>query len=156
MALLHLICFLAAVISPSLADLDAFFNDPAFDNGAYGPYPVQTYQSTDIISPRPNILQWDRECDNGQYTFWTPRGGRVPEAGALILDPVGGLIWWKGGYDQVYNLMVQQYKGQQYLTFWAGNDAVGGHGAGYYYMVSLDIEKGSTWTDAYSVKRVLR
>lgn len=33
--------------------------------------------------------------------------------------------------------MVQKYKDSNYLTFWAGNDAVGGHGAGAYYMVFI-------------------
>lgn len=32
--------------------------------------------------------------------------------------------------------MVQEYRGEPYLTFWAGNDAVGGHGVGTYYMVN--------------------
>jgi hypothetical protein len=35
----------------------------------------------------------------------------------------------------MYNLQAQEYKGNKYITFWAGNDAVGGHGAGKYYMV---------------------
>jgi hypothetical protein len=45
---------------------------------------------------------------------------------------------WTSGWDkkQIYNLMAQEYKGHKYITFWAGNDAVGGHGAGSYYMVS--------------------
>jgi hypothetical protein len=64
----------------------------------------------------------------------TPRGGIAPPQ-ATILDRSGHLIWSIGGYDQIYNLMVQEYNGQNYLTFWAGNDAVGGHGTGFYYMV---------------------
>lgn len=32
--------------------------------------------------------------------------------------------------------MAQMWKGEQYLFFWAGEDSVGGHGAGHYYMVS--------------------
>ncbi len=64
----------------------------------------------------------------------TPRGAVAP-AQATILDRSGHLIWSIGGYDQIYNLMVQEYNSQKYLTFWAGNDAVGGHGAGFYYMV---------------------
>ena len=135
--LLNLFVLLATAIPRTLADTDPFFNDSAFDEGAYGPYPVQQYHSTDLQSPRQNVLQWDRECDNGQYTFWTPRGYHVAEAGAMILDSKGDFVWWKGGYGQVYNMMAQDYRGKRYLTFWAGNDAVGGHGAGYYYMVSV-------------------
>lgn len=48
----------------------------------------------------------------------------------------GTLIWTTNQYyGQVYNLQVQEYKGKKYLTFWAGNDSVGGHGVGKYYMV---------------------
>jgi hypothetical protein len=68
--------------------------------------------------------------------MWTPRGYRVAEPGAMILDSKGDFVWWRGGYQQVYNMMAQEYNGQKYLTFWAGDDTVGGHGAGYYYMVT--------------------
>jgi hypothetical protein len=147
MALRRFLFLLATAISKTLADTDPFFHNSEFDEGKYGPYPVKEYKSTDIVSPRPNVLQWDRECDNGQYTMWTPRGYKVAEAGAMILDSKGDLVWWKGGYDQVYNMMAQDYNGQKYLTFWAGNDAVGGHGAGYYYMVIPQILKHhiKTW-----------
>tara|TARA_R110002060_G_scaffold47491_3_gene58516 strand:- start:41 stop:553 length:513 start_codon:yes stop_codon:yes gene_type:complete len=119
-----------------LADLEVYHNDPDFEAGNYGPYPVQTYNSTDIVSPHMNVLQWSSECDDGLYTFLTPRGGATHEASAMILDNNGNLVWKLEGYNQIYNLLVQEYKGEQYLTFWAGNDAVGGHGAGFYYMVS--------------------
>lgn len=128
-----LLLFLTAVVR-TFADVPAFFNDAEFDRGAYGPYPVRTYVSTNIVSPRPNYLQFSQECDNGQYTFLSPRGSHA-EPGAMILDGHGNLVWWMGGYNQVYNLMVQEYRGTKYLTFWAGDDTVGGHGAGLYYMV---------------------
>ncbi|KAG4411521.1 hypothetical protein IFR04_015344 [Cadophora malorum] len=118
-----------------LADLEVYHNDPDFEAGNYGPYPVQTYNSTDIVSPHMNVLQWSSECDDGLYTFLTPRGGATHEASAMILDNNGNLVWKLEGYNQIYNLLVQEYKGEQYLTFWAGNDAVGGHGAGFYYML---------------------
>jgi hypothetical protein len=57
----------------------------------------------------------------------------------MILDSMGDFVWFKGGYNQVYNLMAQDYRGDRYLTFWAGDDAVLGHGAGYYYMVDPPI-----------------
>lgn len=54
----------------------------------------------------------------------------------MILDIHGRAIWAStNSYGQVYNLQVQEFKGNQYLTFWAGNDAVGGHGVGEYYML---------------------
>lgn len=130
MKLFALFCLYYFVV----ADQDAFQNDEEYDASAYGLYPVEQYKTTDIISPRINLLQSDPKCSD-LYTMLTPRGGVVPEASAMILDRNGRLVWTVGGYNQIYNLLVQEYNGQQYLTFWAGNDAVGGHGAGFYYMV---------------------
>lgn len=53
----------------------------------------------------------------------------------------GHLIWGPDHkYGQVYNFQVQYYKGEPYLFFWAGDDSVGGHGEGKYYMVRGGIE----------------
>jgi hypothetical protein len=131
----YALSLLLTAVSHVLADVTAYINDAEYDNGTYGPYPANTYVSTDIVSPRPNYLQSHQECDNGQYTLVTPRGPEVPEPGAAILDGHGNLVWWVGGYNQVYNLMAQEFNGAKYLTFWAGDDTVGGHGAGQYYMV---------------------
>jgi hypothetical protein len=57
----------------------------------------------------------------------TPRGSVVDPA-ASILDSAGHLVWTVGGYQQIYNLIVHEHVGQQYLKYWAGNGAVGGHG----------------------------
>ncbi|KAK0658543.1 hypothetical protein DIS24_g4664 [Lasiodiplodia hormozganensis] len=54
----------------------------------------------------------------------------------MILDQAGNLVWTLDGrpYGETYNLNVQEWNGEQYLTFWGGDDTVGGHGQGYYYM----------------------
>lgn len=50
----------------------------------------------------------------------------------------GSLIWTPGPeFGQVYNFQVETYRDQQYLTFWSGDNSVGGHGAGAYFMVRL-------------------
>ncbi|TVY80467.1 hypothetical protein LSUE1_G004431 [Lachnellula suecica] len=123
------------------ADFSVFTNDDAYDAAEYGLFPIQTYTSTDLVSPRLNILQSSPECDASLFTFLSPRGGAVSDATATILDQSGHLVWTIGGYDQIYNLMVQEYLGEQYLTFWAGNDAVGGHGAGFYYMLDTSYRE---------------
>jgi hypothetical protein len=53
----------------------------------------------------------------------------------MIIDQDGHLVWTKH-YGQTYNANVYRYKGQDYLTFWVGNDGIVGHGDGTYYMVS--------------------
>ncbi|GAB7366524.1 hypothetical protein MBLNU230_g8514t1 [Neophaeotheca triangularis] len=59
-----------------------------------------------------------------------------------MLDSSGTLIWTPTHhYGEIYNFQVQQYKGKPYLTFWAGNDAVGGHGEGDIYMLDQHYEE---------------
>lgn len=137
---MNLLSFFLVLLSVSRcrSDEDVYHNDGHFDAAEYGVYPVQHYLSTDVVSPRLNVLQSSPECDSSLYTLLTPRGPLTSEPEALILDHAGHLIWtsgWDG--QQIYNLLAQEYKGESYLTFWAGNDAVGGHGAGFYYMVRL-------------------
>lgn len=108
------------------------------DSGQRGSYPLQTFVSSKIQAPHANFLQWHPECDDGRYQFLTPRGWKVSNPGPMILEG-GELVWFKhfsnrfGG--QAYDFKVQSYKGEDYLTFWLGDDTVRGHGFGQYYMV---------------------
>ncbi|KAF2495421.1 hypothetical protein BU16DRAFT_460908 [Lophium mytilinum] len=140
-----LLSFLLQNIAHVLADLSPYFSDKKFDNGEYGSYPMQTFHSSDIVAPRINILSSSSRCDDGSYILITPRGHRVPDEarGPMILDHRGDLVWAVTGYEQTYDLMVQEYAGQQYLTFWGGNDAIGGHGAGHYYMIDSTYKQTS-------------
>ena len=111
------------------------------DNGTNGYYPVRSYATyEDVNSPQTNFLQWSPECDDGLLYFISPRGHSLPKPGPMILDRRGELVWAHhfenkfGG--QAYDFMVQQYKGQDYLTFWLGDDRVRGHGSGFYYLLN--------------------
>jgi hypothetical protein len=53
----------------------------------------------------------------------------------MILDQNGDLVWFKE-YGTTYNFNIHSFRGEDYLTFWTGNDGVRGHGNGIYYMVS--------------------
>jgi hypothetical protein len=115
--------------------------DESVDNGTLGHYPSWTFVTEDDISaPRTNWLQYDPQCDDGMFYFLTPKGWSISQPGPMILDSKGDLIWSKhfanewGG--QAYDLMVQHYQGQEYLTFWTGDDQIRGHGSGTYTMVS--------------------
>jgi hypothetical protein len=115
----------------------------AIDNGTFGYYPTRQYPTADgVDSPQTNFLQWDPRCDDGLMYFLTPRGWGIGNPGPMILDSRGDLIWARhfdnqfGG--QAYDFMVQEYEGQEYLTFWLGDDRVRGHGAGSYYMVCFE------------------
>ena len=123
------------------------------DNGNSGSYPVQKFVSSKLRAPQVNFLQWHPECDDGLSYFITPRGWKVSDPGPMILDGAGTLIWSKhfanqfGG--QAYDLKVQRYLGEEYLTFWLGDDTIRGHGAGHYYMVCLPMPlspRAYNWT----------
>ncbi|TKA34244.1 hypothetical protein B0A50_00224 [Salinomyces thailandicus] len=119
--------------------------DEAVDNGTYGYYPRRTFATFDeIAEPRTNFVQWSEKCDDGLLYFLTPRGYTLPKPGPIILDRYGEMIWAHhfsnkfGG--QAYDLKVQEYKGEQYLTFWLGDDRVRGHGSGSYYMLNSSYD----------------
>jgi hypothetical protein len=135
MRISNILLFFALAITHVSADESVYVNDVDYDNGILGMYPVQVYKTVGFLSPRINVLRSDPECSDELYTIFAPRGG-FPTPSAMILDSGGHLIWTISGYGQIYNLMVQEYLGEDYLTFWGGDDTVGGHGAGLYYMVS--------------------
>ena len=118
-------------------DVGAYFdikNTQAFEHD-FGSFPYKSFHSSDLISPvlrRPNDSP---QCHDNNYIFLTPRGYQVPYPAVTIMDNDGELVWEHYVVGQGYNLKVQEYMGQQVLTFWVGNDGVGGHGEGDYYMV---------------------
>jgi len=128
-------------VASCLADQQAFVNDDRYNKGDYGHFPHQTFFSRDgIESPRPNFMKPFTNCDDGSYLFVSLRGN-FAESKPYILDPAGNLIWTFDHYvGEVYNLQVQEYEGKPYITYWAGDDSVGGHGAGKYYMLDEHYE----------------
>lgn len=117
------------------ADVETYYQSEKFENGNIGPWPTQHFRSSDIRAPIPNFVRYGQACRDGLYTFIAPRGRDVYTPGPMILDQDGHLVWFKP-MGQTYNMNVQTYKGQDYLTFWSGDDSIVGHGEGTYYMVS--------------------
>jgi Arylsulfotransferase (ASST) len=71
-----------------------------------------------------------------------PYGG-PGEAGPMILDPAGGLVWFKAlpRYTSATNFRVQEYEGKPVLTWWQGDISVHGFGRGE------DMIADSSYTD---------
>lgn len=137
MRLVPLIALLALVAIPCQTDQAPFYADSKYNDAEYGFYVTQTFKSSPQVTGVPvvNFMEPFTRCDDGSYLLITPRG-KVAESTPMILDVNGSLVWAATKkYGQVYNLQVQSYKGQEYLTFWAGDDTVGGHGVGTHYML---------------------
>lgn len=115
-----------------------------YDWGLYGAYPRKSYESFSSASPWVNILKSSPKCENA-YTFIEPRGDSVSHPGPIILDNDGNLIWMDTQYGQAMDVKVQKYKGNDYITFWHGDDS-GWFGKGYYLMLdsSYNIFKNVT------------
>ncbi|KAL2444537.1 hypothetical protein ABEF95_017015 [Exophiala dermatitidis] len=131
------------------ADKGPFVQSTAFDSGEYGQFVAETYLSSSASAPRTNTFyeQNPGDCsrDDGLLVMLTPRGFAVPAPAPMILDRHGRLVWTDARYAQPYNLQVQRYRDEEFLTFWAGDDGVKGHGAGVYYMLD------STYTERYKI-----
>lgn len=106
---------------------------PFYDLGFFGPYRLQNYVSFNLTSPQGSIVQWDDSCDNG-YIFLDPSGPSPKHRGPLIVDAKGNLVWTSDQFETTTNLKLQQYKGEEYLTFWSGQKAQT-QGTGSYYML---------------------
>lgn len=130
------------------ADKPSWIKDEEFMQGKHGTYPRHHFKTSIIEPPRLNFEEpftnnggAGGRCDDGSYMFVAPRGNVVGQS-FYILDLDGHMIWGPDHkYGQVYNFQVQYYKGEPYLFFWAGDDSVGGHGEGKYYMLDQHYEE---------------
>ncbi len=63
--------------------------------------------------------------------FIAPYGG-PGQAGPMILDPAGGVVWFKPlpRYTSATNFKVQEYLGRPVLTWWQGDISIHGFGTG--------------------------
>lgn len=123
----------------TFADRPVFTDEDAdsYDRGQWGRTPEERFQTVNTPAYRLLRREWDEEqChDPDSYFFIGIRGSRLSHKGPTIFDSDGHQVWYNGAFDRTYNFKPQMYKGQPYLTWWNGQDAMG-HGFGRAYMVS--------------------
>ncbi|KAI7657621.1 hypothetical protein KC319_g9469, partial [Hortaea werneckii] len=130
-AIILLLRFLAVPLLVYLAPrLDLTF----YDWGLYGAYPTQWYQSIDLAAPCARTVQWNDTCSDDLVMLSLSGPGMMDYAGPMILDHQGELVWTTQDFGAAGNLKVQQYAGEDYLTFWAG-EKLQESGQGKYYML---------------------
>jgi hypothetical protein len=68
-------------------------------------------------------------------------GQSVKDVGPMILDMTGNLVWSAPGQygEATANTKIQRYRGQDYLTFWAG-EKLQESGLGSYFMLNSSYE----------------
>ncbi|KAL3491096.1 ASST-domain-containing protein [Aspergillus germanicus] len=120
-----------------------------YDLGAYGFGPSRSYVSFQYQSPAVEItaVDDDRACDDSGYTFLSPRGDSVAHPGPMILDANGELVWMKHNWETTHDFKVQRFLGQDFLTYWEG-EQVEGRGYGSWYLID------STYTVRYVINPV--
>ncbi|KAH8700889.1 ASST-domain-containing protein [Talaromyces proteolyticus] len=133
----------ATEIFLALADVEPYYASEDYEQGSFGEWPQQSYKSSSVIGPVLNYHRSEKCNGDGKYIMITPRGNSVPTWGPMILDGHGNLVWTKR-YGPTFGLNVQKYRGENYLTFWVGDDQAG-HGSGNYYMLD------SAYQEAYKI-----
>ncbi len=88
-----------------------------------------SFKSSELTAPLLNFPQWDRqECSDGYYLI-AQKGKIVSDTGPTIFNSRGELIWADDSYGVVFNLQIQTYKGENYITFWSSPEG-SSHGYG--------------------------
>lgn len=111
----------------------------AYERGGLGKYPQVNFRTIDTTAPLIHVTRWNSSCNHG-YVFISPHGDRVSDNRIYMLDHKGHLIWHHEERGSIHNVQVQTYKGNDFITYWIGDDDFHGHGAGYYKMVSFNSE----------------
>jgi len=114
----------------------------SYDNGTFGNTPEERFHTVDVPAYRLLQRAWDEEkCASDDKIFLGVRGRRLWHTGPAIYDNDGHQVWQGESVSPPYNFRMQWYKGEQYLTWWSGEDE-GGFGSGHYYMVGC-LRSGS-------------
>ncbi len=113
---------------------------------------MRHYQSFDHASIDVRFSHRDPRCSKEQI-FLATRGSNT-EPGAMILDHAGKLLWRQPKLAaEVHDFRVQEYRGENFLTFWAGKADHGGK-EGSWYMVRRFWQAGILSTAANGINQM--
>lgn len=131
--------FIHQLVLPVLAIFVPQLESAFYDIAVYGSAPTRHYHSSDLQPPDISVVQWDSKCDDGGQIFIGPYGKWVETPGPTIMDTQGNLIWKTEEFGMITNLQLQEYKGEQLMTFWVG-EKEGAKGKGFMYMLNSRYE----------------
>jgi hypothetical protein len=114
----------------AIAQLDAITSTPKTIRGGRASE-IQAFRSRPDLHPPVVAVNASSPAVAPGDLFLAPYAG-PGQAGPMILDPGGGLVWFKGlpTHVSAANLQVQEYLGRPVLTWWQGLVTVHGFGLG--------------------------
>ncbi|GAA5824579.1 hypothetical protein JCM11251_000483 [Rhodosporidiobolus azoricus] len=121
-----------------LADSLTTDNSTTWWTSSQAPAPVQSFHSSNLAPSEFNRITYDASKASDELTLLSYRGTGVGQAAPLIMDNNGSLVWsgYEAGYTNSMDLRVQQFNGEDVLTFFQGDFFSGGYGNGSWYILS--------------------
>lgn len=118
--------FITSIAAIARAD-HAFIRDfVSYQSGRYGPAPNQTYFSSNITSPIFNYGEWRQDLirsnENDHLILALDYNGAGPY---IFRDDDLSLVFADPSYDYAMNARIQQFEGENWLSFWHGARARG-------------------------------
>ena len=112
-----------------------------------GPADEQSFRSRPDLHPPLVTVDENSPTVGPGDIFVAPYTG-PGQAGPMILDPSGGLLWFKPlpRYVSATNFRVQEYRGAPVLTWWQGDISIHGFGVGE------DVIFSSSYTDVANIR----
>lgn len=120
-----------------VADVAPIRDMAAYNAGAFGNTPQQTFHSTNIVAPIFGVNTWNaRQLATHSLPYLFVTGWNRDFPGLFIFNATDlSLVWAEAATPKVHdtpdtaNLQPQMYDGKHYLTFWEGK-RIHGHGTG--------------------------
>jgi hypothetical protein len=130
----------------AIASLDHISTTPRL-NPSGSATEVQSFHSRAELHPPAVTVTAQSPAVAPGDVFLAPYGA-TGQAGPMILEPDGGLVWFKPlpANTEATNLEVQEYAGKPVLTWWQGNISIHGFGLGE------DVIADDTYTDIAHVR----
>lgn len=112
-----------ALVGWSLGDILPVHHFDAYQDGAYGDPPQQTFHSSNITAPVLNYGTWRKDLihaaeDGSSHVFLTL--GYEASGPYVLRDDDLSLVYADPSFEYAMNARVQSINGTSYLTFWHG------------------------------------
>lgn len=129
---------------------DIVYDYNGYNNGSYGSTPNRTYVSSDLKSPIWQVDTWkpDMLDQNTSHILVTFAEAGEKSGPKLFSTKDLSLVYSLPAGDGSANAMIQKYRGEDYLTYWAGSrpNGVSGSGIGACYFLNNTYQLAYTIT----------